>query len=239
MPVAKTYANMKIEGEPFEENKRMYVNVHANKGLKKVRWYTETEYRRMYPESEVKNNDVMDFNAQYVFGFGDLGYITIYRGDEKILEECVENHHKTFRRNLTFGYYTPSSIDLCPLPDGIVPIRLKWESVMSHDDRMKPHDEVMKIIASLTGNKTVSKYQGEINEWLQKVVKIVKKTSKENHFGMKYTYNLVDDEGNTYIWETGAKDYENGKTISLKMKVKEHKEIDGNEITVVWYCKEV
>ncbi len=241
MAVAKTYQHMEIQGEPFEENKRMYVNVLAPKGLKKVRWYTDTEYKRMYP-NEVKENDsnnIMDFNARHAFGFGDLGFITIYKGNQENLERFVETHHNNFRRNLTFGYYTPSHITLCDLPNDITPIRLSWESVMDHDNRMKPHEEVTKIISSLIGNKTESKYQGEINEWLQKEVMIREKKSKESHFGTKHTYSLADDEGNTYIWETGAKDYACDTTISLKMKVKEHKEINGEKVTVVWYCKEV
>ena len=143
MPVAKTYEKMQIQGEPFSENGRLYVNVIAPKGLKKVRWYSETEYNRMYSK-EVENgkHDVMDFNARHVFGFGDLGYISIYRGNEADLEECMENHHESFRRNLTFGIYTPSRLQLCDLPDGITPVRLNWEEVMDHDDRMKPHAEV-------------------------------------------------------------------------------------------------
>ena len=76
MAVAKTYAKMEISGEPFMENKRMYVNVVSPKGLKKVRWYSDAEYQRMYP-GEVATNDIMDFNARHAFGFGDLGYITI------------------------------------------------------------------------------------------------------------------------------------------------------------------
>jgi hypothetical protein len=50
---------------------------------------------------------------------------------------------------------------------------------------------------------------------------------------------LEDAENNTYIWETGAKDYPIAQTVSLKMKVKEHKEVNNEKITVVWYCKEV
>jgi hypothetical protein len=236
MAVAKTYANMKISGEPFMENKRMYVNVISPKGLKKVRWYSDAEYRRMYPQEEVKHN-VMDFNARHVFGFGDLGFITIYKGDQTSLEECVETHHANFRRNLTFGYYTPSHISLCDLPTNVTPVKLLWDSVMDHDDRMKPHDVVQKIVAEKLGTLSKSKYQGAVNDWLQKTVKVTKKTSKESHFGTKHTYDFEDSDGNTYIWETGAKDFTSGETISLKMKVKEHKEIDGNEVTVVWYCK--
>ena len=239
MAVAKTYAKMKISGDPFMENKRMYVNVVTPKGLKKVRWYSDAEYRRMYPGEEIVNDSHMDFNARHVFGFGDSGYITIYRGNESILQEFRELHQESFRYNLTFGIYTPSHIVVCDLPDGITPIRLMWKEVMDHDDRMKPHEVVQKIVAEKLGTINQSKYKGAINEWLQKTVKVAKKTSKESHFGTKHTYNLEDSEGNTYIWETGAKDFACDQTISLKMKVKEHKEIDGNEVTVVWYCKEV
>ena len=49
---------------------------------------------------------------------------------------------------------------------------------------------------------------------------------------------MVDAEGNTYIWETGTKNYTSGTTIKLKMKVKTHKEVKGEKCTVVWYCKE-
>ena len=241
MAVAKTYAKMEISGEPFMENKRMYVNVVTPKGLKKVRWYSDAEYRRMYSE-EVNGNsqhNIMDFNARHVFGFGPAGYITIYRGSETQLEECFEAHHESFRRNLTFGIYTPSHLNLCDLPNGISPVILKWEEVMDHDDRMKPHEVVQKIVAAKLGTLSKSHYQGAVNEWLQKTVKVTKKTSKESHFGTKHTYDLEDSDGNTYIWETGAKDFTCSQTVSLKMKVKEHKEINGNQVTIVWYCKEI
>ena len=237
MAVAKTYAKMEISGDPFKENGRMYVYVIAPKGKKKVRWYSDAEYNRMYAKEETKH-DIMDFNARHVFGFGDLGYISIYRGNETDLEKCMEDHHESFRRNLTFGIYTPSRLQLCALPNSITPIRLNWEEVMDHDDRMKPHAEVQKIVAAKLGTLSKSTFQGAVNEWLQKTVTVKEKKSNETHFGTKHTYTLEDAEGNTYIWETGAKDYECDKTVSLKMKVKEHKEIKGIPTTVVWYCKE-
>ena len=240
MAVAKTYEHMEIQGEPFKENGRMYVNVLTQKGLKKVRWYSDAEYQRMYPESEVKENDIMDFNARSAFGFGDLGYITLYKGSEANMEEFVESHHEFFRHNLTFGYYTPSRISTSGLPNTLVPVQLTWDEVKDHDDRMKPHDVVKKYVDSLLildGNSE-SKYQGAKDEWLQKEVKITEKVSKENHFGTKHTYTLEDSEGNRYVWETGTKDYPTDATVSLKMKVKEHKEIGNTKVTVVWYCKE-
>lgn len=238
MAVAKTYQHMEIQGEPFEENKRMYVNVLAPKGLKKVRWYTDAEYKRMYHESEIKKNDIMDFNARHAFGFGDLGFITIYKGNQTSLEKCVEEHHENFRRNLTFGYYTPSKLNLCDLPADVVPIKLNWNEVMDYNNRMRSHEEVMKIVAAKLGNIGHSEFQGEKNDWLTKEVTIRENKSHETQYGDKHTHLMVDTEGNTYIWETGTKNYIVGTKIQLKMKVKAHRETNGEKCTVVWYCKE-
>jgi len=235
MPVAKTYEKMQIQGEPFSENGRLYVNVIAPKGIKKVRWYSDTEYQRMYPDAVIEH-DVMDFNAKHVFGFEETGYITLYKG--KNVEEWANEDRTHIYYNLTFGFYTPGRFKLPYLIDGIEPIQLKWEEVMAHDDRMRPHEEVKKLVDTILNDASSSQYQGEINEWLQKTVKVREKKSKDSHFGTKHTYSLEDSEGNTYIWETGAKDYSIAQTISLKMKVKEHKEINNEKATVVWYCKE-
>ena len=234
MAVAKTYEKMELIGEPFQESGRMYIYVSAPKGQKKVRWYSDAEYRRMYPNAVIEH-DIMDFNAKHVFGFEETGYITIYKGSN--VEEWANEDRTNIRFNCTFGYYTPGRLGTPHLTDGIEPIRLMWEEVMDHDDRMRPHAEVQKIVAAKLGTLTESVYQGVINEWLQKTVVVKEKKSNETHFGTKHTYVLEDSDGNSYIWETGAKDFKVGKTISLKMKVKEHKEINGTPTTIVWYCK--
>ena len=238
MPVAKTYAKMEINGVPFEENGRMYVNVFAPKGLKKVRWYSDTEYKRMYPDDFGIENP-FTFNARDAFGFGADGFITIYKG--KNVKEWAENDRTNIWYNLTFGYYTPGRLDAPHLIDGIEPIKLKWEEVAAKGNTMKSHDEVRQYVNQLLilDTTSTSEHQGTKDEWLQKKVKVTEKKSNEGHFGTKHTYTLEDAEGNLYIWETGAKDYQIDATVSLKMKVKEHKEIDGNKVTVVWYCKEV
>ena len=236
MPVAKTYAKMKISGEPFQENGRMYVNVISSKGLKKVRWYSDTEYRRMYPDAVIEN-DIMDFDARYAFGFREVGYITVYKG--RNVEEWAEDDRHNIWHNLTFGYYTPGVLTLPQLINGIEPIKVMWEEVAAEGNKMKPHEEVHKYIMSLLNpNNDVSQYQGNKDEWLQKEVTVRAKKSADSRYGTKHTYTLADAEGNIYIWETGAKDYMLDATVSLKMKVKEHKEINNEKVTVVWYCKE-
>ena len=238
MPVARTYEKYPIEGEIYKKDGKNYVKVRTKNGLKEVRWYTETERARMDKAAGItKEKNTMDFNARHAFGFDEKGYITLYKG--KNIDEWASNDRTNIWYNLTFLYYTPSKFELPKISEGITPIQLNWVDVQDHDDRMKPHEEVQKIVNALLFEESDSKFQGEINEWLQKAVTITEKKTNETHFGTKYTYTLEDSEGNTYIWETGAKDYPCDKTVSLKMKVKEHKEIENKKVTIVWYCKEV
>lgn len=234
MPVAKTYAHMEIQGEPFSENKRMYVNVLAPKGIKKVRWYSDAEYARMYP-NEVK--DELEFNAYRAFGFNDSDYITLYKG--RNVEEWAENDRHNIWNNLIFGYYTPGRLELPNLSNGIETVQLKWKQIAAKGNSMKPVEEVQKIVQSLIGMVNSSEYQGEEGSWIQKEVVVRDKKSHDSRYGEKHSYVLVDAENNTYIWETGSKDYTIDVSVSLKMKVKEHKEINGEKVTVVWYCKEL
>ena len=236
MAVAKTYTKMEISGEPFKENGKMYVNVIAPKGLKKVRWYSDAEYQRMYPDTVIEKN-VTKFNARHAFGFGEKGYITLYKG--KNVEEWAENDRTNIWFNLIFGYYTPSKFESPKVLNGVEPIQLKWEDVMENGNQMKSHEEVRKIIASMINEESVSVFQGEVGTWIQKAVTVTEKKTKDSRYGTKHTYTLEDAENNTYIWETGAKDYPVTQTVSLKMKVKEHKEINNEKVTVVWYCKEI
>ena len=237
MAVAKTYQSYEIQGEPFQENKRWYVNILTSKGTKKVRWYNDAEYARMYPEEK---KDLMDFNARHAFGFDEKGYITIYKGDPKKVEEWAENDRTNIWRNLTFGYYTPSKFPTPQVLSGIEPIKLSWEEVQDHDDRMKPHEEVARYVSHLLnlGNTgSISTYQGQENDWLEKEIVIKENIAHESNFGEKHTHFMRDADGNTYVWETGAKNFEVGMAVKLKMKVKAHKEINGEKCTVVWYCK--
>ena len=239
MPVAKTYQSYETLGEPFQENKRWYVNITTTKGIKKVRWYSDAEYARMYPDDNPAK-DLMDFNARHAFGFDEKGYITIYKGDPELIKRWVENDHTNIWYNLTFQYYTPSKFPTPKILNGIEPIQLKWEDVMDHDDRMRPHEEITKMVNNLISVRTSSHtgaYQGEEGNWLEKEVVIKENLAREDHFGEKHTHFMCDAEGNTYVWETGAKNLEVGMAVKLKMKVKAHKEINGEKCTVVWYCK--
>ena len=79
--VAKSFQSMKQLGEPFCEKGKMYVNVQNEKTgtIRKVRWYTDAEYAKMYGEKVDK--PASEFKCQkQILGF-ENGYITIFKGD--------------------------------------------------------------------------------------------------------------------------------------------------------------
>lgn len=238
MAVAKTYEKYTFDGEPFQESGRWYINIQMPKGLKKVRWYSDTEYKRMYPDA-IKE-EISTFNARYAFGFREEGFITLYKGDESIIEDWARDvwPPKAWY-NLFFHFFTPGFMPVENVPEGITPIRLNWSEVAAEGNSMKPHEEVQRIVAEKLGTLSTSEYQGNENDWLEKEVIVRENKTTETQYGDKHTFYLVDAESNTYVWETGAKNYESGTAVKLKMKVKAHKEIDGEKCTIVWYCKEV
>ncbi len=239
MPVAKSYENCDLKGEPFKENGKWYVLIIKKGEEKKVRWYTETEYARMYPMAKgglVSKDIMMTFNARHAFGFDDPGYITLYRGNAETVKNWARQEWPPLAwYNETFGFYTPSKITPPNYPEGVECVKLTWDEVKQDDIHMKSHEEVKRYVDVLISPNTTQDNQWAVNDWIEKTVTIRTKETHESRFGAKHKYGMVDSENNLFIWETGAKDYKVDVVVSLKMKVKEIKE---NSI-VVWYCKEV
>lgn len=244
MPVARSYEKYDQLDEPFMENGRAYVHVKGPSGSKKVRWYTDAERARMDKAAGItpKAADTMGFNAKHAFGFDELGFITIYKGDIDEIEKWADQHHECVRRNLTFGYYTPSRLTIDGLPNTITPIRLLWQDIADGSTRMKPHEEVIRIIQKMTGAITPtitskSEYQGTPDTWIERTVVIKENKLVASMYGEKHIHTMVDAAENVYIWETGSKNIPVGSTITMKMKVKAHKVVRGAKTTYVYYCK--
>lgn len=241
MPTARTYEKYSLDGEPFKESGRMYVNVITPKGTKKVRWYTEAERARMDKAAgiEVEPIDCMNFNARHAFGFDEDGYITIYKGNPDEIERWADENHECTRRNLTFGWYTPSRLEIKNLPASITPIKLMWADIAAEGNKMRPHEEVSKIVSkmALVTEDSKSQFQGSKDTWLQKTVTIKVNKKTTSIYGDKNIHTMVDADENVYLWETGSKDIPVGTTIEMKMKVKDHKVLKGVNTTVVYYCK--
>ena len=87
MAVAKSYKELPQCGEPYEKNGRMYIVVECKNGHRKeVRWYTDQEYAKMYPDDAKPSAGTGICGGKKirptkeVLGFKN-GYIYILKGD--------------------------------------------------------------------------------------------------------------------------------------------------------------
>lgn len=138
LPVAKSYANLKVLSEPYVREKKKYVKVLSAKGTEKeVRWYTEEEYYRMYPELR----PTTCFNPEIAFGFAPKGYIIIFKGNDELYFKA----HDEFQFATHLGWFMKSKFTLpTDLPPALIPIQLTWVDV-SEEGEMYDADTVKLI----------------------------------------------------------------------------------------------
>lgn len=221
-----------------------------------VRWYTDAERARMDRAAEKRAEEKaakaeaarIKHASKNMFGFGEAGYITLYKGDAEVISNYFKSFtideagHRAAWFNLTFKWYTPSKMDVPEdLPEGVEAIQLNWDEVKDPDDpeglAMKDNDFVTAYVNSLIAIPSVSEYQGQVGEWLVKDVTIKKNMRFENRYGTTHMHIMEDADRNVYVWNSSSKDIGEGKTVTMRMKVKEHKEYNGTKQTVVWYCR--
>ena len=147
--VAPSFQKMEILGESFEVNGKMYIQIRNPKtgNKRQVRWYSEKEYRRLYPKSMTTtdhSNDPYWKPQKIVLGFKE-GYITIFKGDVEKEEDWFKASICSYTR--FWHWYLPSTEEIpADLPVGIEPIKLYWkdvckddESLMDDEDKIKAH----------------------------------------------------------------------------------------------------
>lgn len=237
---------------------KCYGCMGSGKKLITVRWYTDAERARMDRAAE-KRAEAKAVKAEAArikhasknaFGFGDAGYITLYKGDPETISEYFKSFsideagHRAAWFNLTFRWYTPSKMDVPEdLPEGVEAIRLDWDEVKDENDpeglEMRDNDFVTEYVNSLISVPSKSEYQGSVGEWIVKDVVVKKNISLNSRYGESHMHILEDESENVYVWTTGSKNFAEETRMTLKMKVKEHKEYNGTKQTVVWYCKQV
>jgi len=285
MAVAKSYENMEILGQPFENEGKMYIKVKGKcprcggsghysynqmdgtrcygcggSGIKtmNVRWYTDKERaaqdraaeRRAEKAAEAKEARRVKFAARNAFGFGELGFITLYKGDSQVISDFFKSFtideagHRAAWYNTIFHWYTPSKMDVPEnLPEGVEAVRLDWDDVRDETDeenlQMKDNEFVEAYVNSLISEPSKSEYQGNVGDWMIKTVTVTKNVALNSRYGESHMHILEDEDGNVYVWTTGSKNIEADRVITLKMKVKDHKDYKGTKQTIVWYCKEV
>lgn len=238
MPVAKSYIGLPVEQEPYQANGRMYCKVRMKNGtIKQVRWYTDAEFARMYPEEKAPAADTGRKTQKDILGF-EKGYITIFKGDTYANLEWFK---RSIARYCKFwGWYIVSTDELPEdIPSAVTPIQLAWELVGREDGNLLPEGQVALAIETLLYEPTPSEFQGAIGERLEKVLTVRKNICLQGAFGVSTMHIFEDADQNVYVWTTASKSWPEGSEHKIRGTVKDHKVYKNCKQTVLTRCVEV
>ena len=231
--VAKSYTGLEQLTEPYKLNGKMYVKVRTKKGeVKQVRAYSESEYKKYNPEVKIIQPPK---SRRHVLGFGEKGYIWIFKGNTYANLDWFRSSECRFAR--TWGWYLPSDIEMPnPLPVDIEPIKLTWEQV-SENDVLYSEDKLIAISDELKYDAGTSNHVGEVGERIE--FDAICSIAKENAsiYGISYFYVFEGKDGNIYTWTTNTKQLQKDQTYHIKGTVKDHKVFRAQKQTVLTRCK--
>lgn len=238
MPVAKSYAGLKIEEGPYQVNGRMYCKVRQlNGGIKQVRWYSEAEYKRMYPGEIVHTPDAERKTQKDILGF-EKGYITIFKGD-------TYSNLEWFKRSIArycrmWGWYIVSTDEIpADLPASITPVQLSWELVGKADGTLLTDGQIAAAIEPLLYDASPSEFQGNIGDRIEKVLTVRKNVCLQGAFGVSSMHIFEDENSNVFVWTTTSKSWPEGSEHKIRGTVKDHKIYKNCKQTILTRCVEV
>ena len=240
MAVAKSYQELEIVGDVFVSSGRQYVNVKLKSGkLKTVRWYSDAEYRKMYPEAVAADRSADPYYKpqKEVLGF-TKGYITIFKGDTYAEIDWFRASIARYAR--WWGWYIISTEEVpADLPAGIEAIRLPWESVGQDSGELKPESLVKEAVEALIYDGSDSEYQGALGERLELFLMVEKTIELDGNYGRSTMHLMRDDCGNLYVWTTASKSWAVGSEHHIRGTVKDHRTYRNEKQTVLTRCTEV
>ncbi len=233
--VAKSFQTLEQVGDVFIENKRSYINVRTKTGtLRKVRWYSDQEYARLYPSDTIKEPKRLR-PLKDVLGFVN-GTITVYAGDcESERDWFIENHAQF---NRYWGWFFPSDMTVPEeCPEGLKPVIIRWEDVFMDENHTLPESVVAEKMNELKSVYSTSQYVGELGSRITRNVTVKYCGYRNGLFGSSYFNIFKDEDGNTIIWGTTARSFSVGCKIRITGTVKEHKIYNGEKETILRNCK--
>lgn len=236
--VAKSYQSFEVVSDVYTIKGRAYIKVKnpKNGNTRQVRWYTENEYRKMYPgEAQEAQAPEVKRSIKDVLGF-TKGYITIFKGDTYSYLEWFKASICRYAKS--WGWYVISTEEVPEdLPYGIEPIQLSWDAVGTEDGTLKTEAEVQRAIDSLLYEDPGSEFQGEIGQRLDLIVTIRKALIFDGHFGTSTLHTMEDDAGNVYTWITSSKTLQEGETYHMRGTVKDHRTFKNCQQTILTNCR--
>lgn len=234
--VAKTYQNLEVVGDVYISNGKRYIQVRTKNGtLKQVRWYTEREYAKMYPNEVTETGN---FKSQKeVLGF-EKGYITIFKGNTFEDKEYFKMNSARYCR--WWGWYFVSTEDLPDdIPEDVTPIRLDWEVVGNENGELKSENEIAVAVEALIYDEDTSEYQGEIGDRIDVIVTVEKAIPLDGYYGASTMHIMRDYDGNCFVWTTAARSWSEGTEHHIAGTIKDLRTYKGTKQTVLTRCREV
>ena len=232
--IAKSYQDLEIVRDTYIENGHRYCDVRTKDGkVKRVKSYTDAEYKRYYPDVKI----IQQGNRKHILGF-DNGYITIFKGNTYANLEWFE--HSIARYHSLWGWYIVST-DVIPedIPEGITPIQLAWGDVGNDDSTLKDTAVIKKVIEDKIYEEGPSQWQGAVGDKLERTLTVIKNIEKENYYGMNHIMTFVDVYDNLYCWSTNAQNWPVGTEVRIKGSVKELGVYQKQKITYLTRCSRV
>lgn len=233
MAVAKSYIGLPIVEEPYESNGRMYCKVRKKNGnIQQVRWYTDAEFRKLYPE-EVQSTRIK--SQKEVFGF-DKGYITLLRTNDIDWLEWSNARFATF-----FGWYLISTEELLDYqPEDLTCHTLLWETVGDEHGQLFNKQKIAAAVdAALYSQHNDSVWVGAVGDRLELKVEVIAAQCYESKYGTTTVHTFKDEAGNLFDWTTTAKCWSVGEKKILRGTVKEHIKSQIGDKTILTRCMEV
>ena len=235
--VAKSYQALEVVGDVYTSKGRQYVQVRTKTGiLKQVRWYSDAEYAKMYPE-DVRPNSTQLKTQKEILGF-DNGYITIFKGNTFEDKEYFKTNSARYTR--LWGWYFISTEPLPDdIPEDVEPVQLPWELVGNEDGTLKNEAAITAAVESIIYEPDESEWQGEVGEKIEVVVTVEKAIQLDGYYGPSTMHIFRDYDGNCYVWTTAARSWEAGTEHHIAGTIKELKQYKGTKQTVLTRCREV
>lgn len=233
MPTAKSFQKLEQLCEPYEKNKRMYIRVRTTSGgEREVRWYTNSEYAKMYLEEEVEVSRLR--SVKDVLGF-EKGYITIFKGDIEAVEHWFRIEPRC-RYHRLWGWYIISTDEIPTLPAEVSAVELPWSAVGLDDNTLKAEAVIIKEVENRIYVDSTSKYLGEVGQRLELAVVVKKAINIDNYFGSQTLHIFETPEGDVATWLTSARTLEVGKQYKLRGTIKSLDLYKGQKQTTLTRC---
>lgn len=235
--VAKSFQEYEVVSEVYEVNGRAYIKVkHPRTGnVRQVRFYTEAEYAKLYPETVSVTAPLVEGSQRRMLGF-QKGYITIFKGNTEEHEEWFNRSNARYTR--FWGWYVVSTEEVPKdLPFGIVPVQLRWEDV-GVDETLKPEGQVKAAVENALYEPNGSIWIGTIGERREFNLTVTSTVPLETNFGHSTMHIMEDEAGNQFVWTTASKNWGVGTYHEIRGTIKDHRTYKGAKQTILTRCNE-